>query len=615
MAISQSIPQSDRIKDRSQTPKQWCWDVDAMYSSWELWEQEFKSVGNESQSPRWPQIEELRKKWSQTPETFKQLIEFCLSLERNLSKLYTYAHLRHDEDVASEIPKQAYSRITSLLHDFSQETSWIQPAVLDLPDEQMAQFLKSPVLKDYVFHIEKTLRMKAHTLPEAEEELMARAGKALQTASQAFSAFNNADLKFSPVIDGKGNEREMTHGKYLLYLRDNDRVLREGAFKSMHRSFLAFENTICELLNGQIQSHLFDAKARKFNSCLEAALFPNQVDLKVYKALIEAVRSQLPAVHRYISLRKKALQLDRVHAYDLHLSLVKQVEMGMPYDEAVEAIIASLEPMGDAYREVLKKGLTDDRWVDRYENERKRSGAYSSGCYDSMPYILMNYQGILNDVMTLTHEAGHSMHSYLSRQGQPFHYSQYSIFVAEVASTFHEELLSRYLLSQAKTNEEKAYLINQKIDDMRGTLVRQTLFAEFELKLHTFAEQGIPITPALLNQEYRQLNAEYYGPDFYLDEELDIEWARIPHFYYNFYVYQYATGISAAHALVEKVLREGPAARDDYMAFLSAGSSRYPLDVLKGAGVDMRSSEPVVSAMKRFGELVNTLEDLLLKKS
>jgi oligoendopeptidase F len=352
-------------------------------------------------------------------------------------------------------------------------------------------------------------------------------------------------------------------------------------------------------------------RARKYPSCVEAALFPNQIDVKVYSALIQAVRSHLPALHRYMKLRKKVMGLDQLHLYDLHVPLVKAVEMGMSYEDATRAIIESVAVLGEDYQRALNQGLTQDRWVDRYENARKRSGAYSSGCYDSMPYILMNYHGTFNDAMTLTHEAGHSMHSFLSRRNQPYHYSQYSIFVAEVASTFHEELLLRHLLSKVKTKEQKAFLINQKIDDMRATLLRQTMFAEFELKVHSWAEQGVPLTPALLKSEYRKLNEEYFGPEMTLDDETDIEWARIPHFYYNFYVYQYATGISAAHALVDKVLSEGDQARDRYLSFLSAGSSHYPIEVLKMAGVDMRTPHPVESAMRHFDALVTELEELL----
>jgi oligoendopeptidase F len=612
MSIVQTTPLKEEMtKERNAIAPQYQWNVEALYPSWEAWEQDFEKWGRPEQQPHWPEFNPFRTSWKESTENLKRLIQLSCQTVRQLSKLYTYAHLRHDEDVAEETAKQAHSRITSLLHALRQETAWIEPEMLQLSEDQLQALLKESSLQEYAFYLEKIFRLKKHTLPAAEEELLAMAGKSLDTASQAFSAFNNADLKFPAIEDSAGNKKELTHGKYLLYLRNPDRKLRENAFKTLHQGFNAYENTLCELLNGQIQSHVLDMRARKYSSCVEAALFPNQIDVKVYSALIAAVRAHLPALHRYMKLRKEVMELNTLHLYDLFVPLVKQVEMGMPYEEATQVIIESVAVLGEDYQRALNQGLTQDRWVDLYANKRKRSGAYSSGCFDSMPYILMNYHGTFNDVMTLTHEAGHSMHSLLSRLHQPYHYSQYSIFVAEVASTFHEELLLRHLLTKAKNKEQKAFLINQKLDDMRATLLRQTMFAEFELKIHTLAEQGVPLTPALLKKEYRQLNEEYFGPDVHLDEEVDIEWARIPHFYYNFYVYQYATGISAAHALVDRVLKGEEAARKSYLDFLSAGSSRYPIDVLLLAGVDMRTPQPVESAMRHFDELVGELAELL----
>jgi oligoendopeptidase F len=602
---------SDKTQERHEVGKQYHWNVEALYSSWEDWKKDFDKWGREESDPHWPELNSFRGTWKQSPENFKALIELCCTIDRSLSKLYTYAHLRHDEDVAEETAKKAHSRIMTLLYAFRQETAWIEPEMLQLPEVELEAILRAPVLKDYAFYLEKIVRLKKHTLSAPEEELLAMAGKALETASQAFNAFCHADLKFPLVLDGKGVSRELTQGKYLLYLRDKDRILREGAFKNLHRAFFTYENTLCELLSGQIHRHLLEMRARQYSSCVEAALFPNQIDVKVYNSLIQAVRKHLPALHRYMHLRKEAMGCDKLHLYDLYAPLVKQVDMGMSYEDATKIIIESVSILGEDYQRALNQGLTQDRWVDRYENARKRSGAYSSGCYDSMPYILMNYHGTFNDVMTLTHEAGHSMHSFLSRRSQPYHYSQYSIFVAEVASTFHEELLLRHLLKQAKSKEQKAFLINQKLDDMRATLLRQTMFAEFELQMHKWAEQGVPITPALIKAEYRKLNEEYFGPDVYIDEEVGIEWARIPHFYYNFYVYQYATGISAAHALVDKVYSGGEKARNDYLSFLCSGSSKYPIDLLKLAGVDMRTSEPVEAAMRHFNELVTELAELL----
>lgn len=609
--MTAAAPQMEKTKERSLISQEDKWNVESLFSSWEEWEAELKFWGRENSDPHWPEIASLRKGWSETAEHLKNLIDVCLGIDRGLSKLYTYAHLRHDEDVSEEVAKKAHSRVVALLYAFRQETSWIEPELLQLPQEKIEAFIKAPVLKDFAFYIEQIVRMKKHTLPAEQEELLALAGKALQTSSQAFNALNNADMKFPPVENSQGVQMELTHGKYLLYMRSQDRKLREGAFKNVHREFLKYENTVCELLNGHVQCHLLQMRARGYNSCAEAALYSNQIDFSVYSSLITAVRKHLPSLHRYIDLRKKVLKVDQLHIYDLQVPLVKDVEMGMPFEKAVEQIIESVAILGEDYQRALNQGLTQERWVDRYENARKRSGAYSSGCYDSMPYILMNYHGSLNDVLTLTHEAGHSMHSLLSHRHQPYQYSQYSIFVAEVASTFHEGLLLRHLLKGAKEKEVKAFLINQKLESIRSTLVRQTMFAEFELKLHEWAQEGTPLTPALLKQEYRRLNEEYFGPGLTLDEEIAIEWARIPHFYSNFYVYQYATGISAAQALVDKVVNGGEADREKYLQFLSSGSSKYPIEVLRLAGVDMCTPEPVNSAMLHFDALVTELSTLL----
>lgn len=587
------------------------WDVESLYPSWEAWEREMEKIGREKKTPHWPEIAELRKGFNGRPSQVKQLLGLCLDADRHLSKLYVYAHLRHDEDVASETPKQAFGRISSLLYDFRKETAWIEPALLALSEDKIDQLLEEESLKEYAFHIEKIVRLKPYTLSTAEEELMAQAGKALQTGPHAFGAFNNADLAFPPAIDGKGEEHPLTHGTYGLYMRHPDRALRKDAFMKMHQAYLRFENTLCELIQGTVQSHLFDARARKYPSCLDAALFPNQIDTEVYRALIKAVRAHLPVMHRYVALRKKVLKLDEVHPYDLYVPMIEEKGQKYTYDEAVGVVTKALAPLGEVYQEALHKGLVQERWVDRYEQPHKRSGAYSSGCYDSYPYILLNYHDSFNDLMTLAHEAGHSMHSLLSRNAQPYHYSGYSIFVAEVASTFHEALVLRMLIDKAKTKEEKAFLINQQMEGIRTTLFRQTLFAEFELFVHECAEKGIPLTPALLKEKYRKLNEEYYGPDLVIDRELDVECFRIPHFYYDFYVYQYATGISAAHALADKVLKEGDRARDAYLAFLRSGSSDYPLQILQKAGVDMTTPQPVECAMQSFDALMGQLEELL----
>ena len=597
------------IRERSQIADEDKWNVEAFYASFEAWEEDFNATAREGHTPRFPTLAAFKGTLSQSPHHLAAFLHLYLALERHLSKLFTYAHLRHDEEVSNERHKQGYVKITSLLYEFRAESSWVEPEILEIAN--YTEFLASKDLEAYRLYLERIFRLKPHTLSADKEQLVALAGKALDTAAKAFSAFNNADLKFPPVKDGKGELRELTHGKYLAYLKDKDRVLREHAFKTMHRSYSNYENTLCELIAGEVQRHVFDMRSRNYRSCLETALFPHHIDLNVYTSLIQTVRKHIGSLHRYMELKKKILKLDTLHVYDQYAPLVEQVDLSMGYKQAEALVIDSVAVLGQDYQNALKKGLMQERWVDRYENARKRSGAYSSGCYDSMPYILMNYQGTFGDVMTLSHEAGHSMHSYLSKRHQPYHYSQYVIFVAEVASTFHEELLLRHLLSQVTDKAKKAYLIHQKLEDMRATLLRQTLFAEFELKLHEWAEQEVPLTPLLLKTEYRKLNAEYFGPGVVLDEELDIEWARIPHFYYNFYVYQYATGISAAHALVDLVCEGGEAERQRYVHFLSSGCSRFPLDLLADAGVDMRTGRALEAAMRHFDALVTELQKIL----
>lgn len=604
-------PTEKTTKLRAEISPEDRWNVEALYPNIEAWECDMQRWGREgSQKPRWPEIAAFKERLYEGSEIVRALLDELINIERVLTKLYTYAHLRHDEDVANDLHKKAYTRITSILFDLRQECAWIEPEILCLTDEKLQDYLRAEDLSKYRVYLEKIIRLKPHTLSTEKEELMALAAHALETPSRAFGSFNNADLKFPPIEDSEGNKRELTHGKFLLYMRAKDRKLRKEAFQTLHRSFLAYENTICDLINGQLQKHVFNMRARKYSSCLEAALFPNQIEPAVYTALINTVRQNLGSLHRYMGVRKRILKYDELHLYDLHVPLIPEVSFTIGYDAAVEQIVHSVKPLGDAYQKQLEKGFKQDRWVDKYENLRKRSGAYSSGCYDSMPYILMNYQGTFNDFTTLAHEAGHSMHSLLSHKNQSFQDASYPIFVAEVASTFNEELLLHDLLAKTQDRDMRLFLINQKIEDIRATFFRQTMFAEFELRLHELAEQAVPITPALLKSEYHKLNSDYFGKDLIIDEEIDIEWARIPHFYYNFYVYQYATGISAAHVLCEKILKEESNARERYLRFLSSGGSKYPLELLEIAGVDMRQPDAILSIIRHFDALVNELDSI-----
>ncbi len=596
---------------RNELEKQDKWNVEALYSTPNAWNVEFEEIKGKEISPKWPQIISYKGRLSD-PKSVASLFELYFGLDRRLTKLHTYAHLRMDEDLGNDSTKRDYGLISSLFHDFQHECSWIEPELLSLKDADFQRLSQYPELKPYKFFLERVGRMRPHTLSAELEELMALSGKALDAAPKAFSALNNADLTFAPAIDSNGEEHPLSNGSYLSYMRSKDRNLRKTAFINLHRSYEAYANTFCELLQGQVQSHLYNANARKFKNCLEAALFPNQIDVSVYENLIASVRKAHPVMHRYIALRKKLLGLGELHYYDLMVPIVEDVEIAMKYPEAVDTVVQSVHLLGKEYQEDVRNGLTLERWVDVYETPRKRSGAYSSGCYDSMPYILMNYHGTLNDVLTLAHEMGHSMHSLKSRRGQSYIYSQYPIFVAEVASTFNEQLLLKEIKKKLKTKQELAYLINYAIEGIRATIFRQTMFAEFELQIHKWAEEGTPLTPQLLKEHYIKLNREYYGPDLVLDKELEIEWARIPHFYYNFYVYQYATGLSAALALFEKA-EKSEDARKRYLEFLSSGGSRYPLDLLQLAGVDMRKTVAIDAAMERFSNLITEFEEALEK--
>ncbi len=586
-----------------------CWNVECMYPTYDDWLKDFEKKF--SSSDVFSPLEKFRGRLAAGAGTVKDLLDHVFQADRDLSYLYTYAHLRHDEDIAEDRHKTGFIRICSVFHEFSRAVSWIEPELLLLPQEKISEYLQADVLKEYRFHLEKILRVKNHTLSSQEESLLALSAEALDGYTKAFSALNNADLAFGSAKDSSGKEHEITHASYGVFLRDRDRTLRENAFKGMHEKFEDYENTISELLTGLVKKHLFRSKARKYTSCLEASLYPKNIDTQVYHSLVETVNSKIGVLHDYIDLREKTMNVGPLHLYDMYVPVTPEFDITMTFEEACDLIIESVAPLGEEYTQILAKGLREDRWVDRYENKGKRSGAYSNGCHDSMPYILMNYKDVLRDVFTLAHEAGHSMHSYYSRKHQPYCYSDYPIFLAEVASTFNEELLMQHMMKKAKSKEEKIYLLNMKIEDIRATLFRQTMFAEFELSIHTKAERNEPLTPANLKEEFYKLNQKYFGPKVEIDSVAKIEWARIPHFYADFYVYQYATGISAALALADRVLHGGVKERDEYLNFLKSGSSKYPVETLKIAGVDMSTGEPVTAAINRFHDLVTEMRALL----
>lgn len=600
------------IRERQEVPQNERWNVEALYPALTDWKKEFDAAKGSEGPVRWPNLKAFEGKLKD-PNQLAAFFEAFFRLDRTLSKLYTYAHLRLDEDVGNDEFKQYLGQITSLIHDFRIEYSWVEPELFAMSEKDFQHLGAHAKLQGYRFYLEKLGRMRPHVLSRELESILALSSKALETPYKTFGALNNADMTFAPAETSAGEKRELTNGTYLLYVRDPDRELRKSAFVNLHRGYEAHANMMCELIQGQVQSHLFVARARKFKDCREAALFPNCIDSRVYDNLIAVIHDNLNLLHEYVHLRKELLGVDELHPYDLYVPLVAEAQTQMNYSDACQQVIDSVSMLGDAYQQALRKGLLENCWVDPFENQRKRSGAYSSGCYDSMPYILMNYHGTLNDVLTLAHEAGHSMHSYLSRKNQPYIYADYPIFVAEVASTFNEQLLLKDLLEKVKTPQERAFLINYEIEAIRTTIFRQALFAEFEMQIHALAEQGQTLTPALLKDIYLKLNRIYYGPDLTLDSGLEYEWARIPHFYYDFYVYQYSTGLSAALALFEKAI-QSPESRNRYLQFLSSGGSRYPLDLLRLAGVDLNERAPIQAAMKRFGSLIAELKKTIAKK-
>jgi oligoendopeptidase F len=595
---------------RTLQPVQDTWDLNPLYSDISAWTQDFNE---ESKTDYEALSTPYRAAKSLSAKNLRSLFDLYYSLDRRLRKLYTWAHLFHDQDIANDDGKQALQKVMVRYHTFSESFSWMEPKILSHSLEKISSFMESKALEPYKIIIERLLRLKPHTLPEELEAIMAMSHRAMDASHKAFSAINDADFHFNDVSDSTGKLHPLTHATYGVLLRNPDRCLRKNAFETLHGKYKEYENTLAELLNGELQSHYFEAKARKYDSCLEAALFPNNIPTAVYRSLIKTVRSHIHVLHRYVSLKKKSLGISQFQPWDLYIPITPEVHPSYTYDQAAELTLQACRPLGSAYVERLAQGLTASRWVDKFENLNKRSGAYSSGCYDSPPYMLMNFKNLLRDAFTLAHEAGHSMHSDLSRR-QPYHYSDYAIFVAEVASTFNEELLSLELLQRgAGSPAAQASIINEKLEDFRATLFRQTMFAEFELFLHERIENGDPITPKILTEKFLELNRFYYGSDLEIPEILGIEWARIPHFYYNFYVYQYATGISAASALAKKVTEGGPKEQNDYLTFLQSGSSLFPIDLLAGAGVDMKSGEAVTLSLQRFSALLDQLESLLLK--
>ena len=595
-----------KLPERSEVKPEDTWDLSKLFADDDAWEKSFDEFEGMISG-----FEKYKGVLGNSAKELADCLTFDSSVDRLGERLGNYAYLKTTENQTDSTYQRMMGRFQNVATRAGEAASFIRPEIMAIPDDTLESFLEDPVLELFKLGIERLTRYKPHTLSEREEQLLAMQGEMAGATSKIFRQLHDADLKFGEVKNEKGETVELTPSTFSQFLISPERRVRQTAFHQFYKQFSAHENTLAATLSGSIQKDIYYARARGYDSALHQALFADKVPQSVYDNLIGAVRKNLPALYKYYDLRKRKMGLETIHHYDTYVPILSDIEVKYEWDEAVEAVSASLEPLGQEYCDVLKSGLSG-RWCDRYPNAGKQSGAFSYGTYDGDPYIMMNYKPtVLNDVFTLAHEAGHSMHSYMSIQNQPYEYYNYTIFVAEVASTFNEQLLTRHLLENASDDRIKAYLINNEIDGIRGTIIRQTMFAEFEKLTHEMAESGEPLTVDALKSTYGKLLTDYFGPDFEIDEELSLECMRIPHFYRAFYVYKYATGLSAAIALSQRVLNGGEEELNDYLGFLKGGCSKYPLDLLRDAGVDLEKPEPVDTALKRFEELVDELDGLL----
>lgn len=602
------------LRTRDNIPEEAKWDLSGLYATDNKWREDFAVLESEVAG------------YSGFPGTLNQsaariadCLQFDAKISRKLDLLYTYAHLRKDEDQTHTPSLENYEKIASLHARILGARSFIASELMAIPEDRMSLFLQDKALDFFKFYLEQTLRFRKHTLSEKEESILAASVEMARISQGVFSMLDNADLKLGTVKDERGREMQITHGNLQSLLQNYDRRVRRESFEIFYSAYKDHQYTYASLLAGSVKKDLFYSRTRNYKNTFESAMFQENVPGAVYDNLIKTVHENLAPLYKYFALRKRILELDELHVYDTNVPLVKDFKWNMEYSESVEKCLAALAPLGKEYTDMLGKGLTKSRWVDQYESKGKRSGAYSSGCYDSNPFILLNYQADnINSLYTLAHEAGHSMHSYFSRKTQPYIYADYTIFVAEVASTFNEALMTNYLLGQVSSQRDvragmEIYLVCREIDNIRGTLYRQTMFAEFEYKIHEAASKDQGLTIDFFKTVYKQLLELYFGPGVTLDEALSLECFRIPHFYSSFYVYKYATGISAAYALADRVLQGGNTELSDYHNFLKAGGSKYPIDLLRDAGVDMTSPQPIRITLQKFAALVDRL-DLLISK-
>lgn len=557
-----------------------------------------------------PRVQAFRGRLGESAQTLLDYLRLDDEISLAFDALVHYAQRRSDEDTRVAAYQEMVSQVTRLAVELQSAAAFQTPELLSIADDTLAGFYQAaPDLELYRLNIDRVRRRKEHVLSDKEEALLAAAGEMAAAPDDVFSMLNDADLKFPDAVDKDGNKHPVTHGTYIPLMQSYDRTLRKSAFDSLYSVYGQFRNTAASILSAQMKQLLFFANARKYPSTLAAALDGTEVDPAIYHNLIDAVHRSFAPMYRYVALRRRALGVNQLHMYDLYVPVVEGVEMKFTFEEAKEIALKALAPLGEDYLNLLREGFNNG-WIDVYENEGKRSGAYSAGARVH-PYVLLNFKGTLDDVFTLVHEMGHAIHSYLSNKHQPTAYQDYVIFVAEVASTCNEALLMEYLLSVTTDKKQRAYLINHFLEQFRGTLYRQTMFAEFELRVNEMTQRGEGTTAEALCALYKELNVQYFGPDMIVDDEIALEWARIPHFYYDYYVYQYATGYAAAIALSRRILREGEPAVRDYIGFLSGGCSADPVTLLRGAGVDMASPVPVEDATKLFDELIGEMEALL----
>ncbi|WP_152394392.1 oligoendopeptidase F [Paenibacillus guangzhouensis] len=593
-----------QVVKRQDVPKEDQWKLEDLFASQEAWDQEYKLVK-----------EQLGKASSyQGKLTDATAVKGCFDLEDEISlhteRLYVYANMHHHEDTAEPTYQALSEKSKKLSVDVGEALSFITPEILSLSDEQLDLLINNADLSKYKFTLTEMKRQKAHVLSKAEEALLAQVGNISQAPNTIYGMINNADMKFPKIKDEKGVERELTHGSYIQFLESDNAEVRRNAFKAVYETYGKQKNTIAATLNANVSKNVFYARARKYPSVLEMSLYGDNIPKEVYTNLIDTIHEHLPLMHRYMELRKKLLKVDELHMYDLFAPLVEEFKMDITYEQAKEMVKESLKPLGDDYLNNLQHGFNDG-WIDVHENEGKRSGAYSWGAYGTHPYVLLNHKDNLNSMFTLAHEMGHALHSFYSDTNLEYRDAQYTIFLAEVASTLNEALLMNYMLKKAENDPKmKMYLLTYYADQFRTTVFRQTMFAEFEKIIHERAEQGDALTPQELSKIYYDLNLQYYGKGMVVDKDIEMEWARIPHFYTSFYVYKYATGFSAATSFAKQILDEGAPAVERYLGFLKSGGSDYSINILKRAGVDMSSPQPIREAMDVFKQLIEDMEKL-----